>query len=142
MTKKIFVSLPVADVGRSAAFYEAIGLVRDPRFSGDHAAAMKWSDEIMFMLLDKAFFATLTPKPLADPRQVAHALVALSMDSRVEVDAIIDKALAAGGTADASPPEDLGFMYSRDFADPDGHAFGPFYMDAEAAPAAAPAEAA
>ena len=59
------------------------------------------------------------------------------MDSRAEVDAICDKAAATGGSTDASPPEDLGFMYSRDFADPDGHGFGPFFMDPTAAPVSA-----
>ena len=135
MTKKIFVSLPVADVARSAAFYEALGFVKDPNFSGGHASALKWSDTITFMVADKAFFSTLTPKPIADPRAGAQLLIALSMDSRAEVDAICDKAAAAGGTTDASPPEDLGSMYSRDFADPDGHGFGPFFMDPTAAPA-------
>ena len=59
-------------------------------------------------------------------------MIALSVDSRAEVDALCEKAAAAGGTIDASPPEDLGFMYSRDFADPDGHGFGPFFMEAAA----------
>ena len=135
MARTIFVSLPVADVARSTAFYEALGFVKDPNFSGGHASALKWSDTITFMVADKAFFSTLTPKPIADPRAGAQLLIALSMDSRTEVDAICDKAAAAGGTTDASPPEDLGFMYSRDFADPDGHGFGPFFMDPTAAPA-------
>jgi predicted lactoylglutathione lyase len=100
-----------------------------------HASALKWSDTITFMVADKAFFSTLTPKPIADPRAGAQLLIALSMDSRAEVDAICDKAAAGGGTTDASPPEDLGFMYSRDFADPDGHGFGPFFMDPTAASA-------
>ena len=138
MARTIFVSLPVADVARSTAFYEALGFVKDPNFSGGHASALKWSDTITFMVADKAFFSTLTPKPIADPRAGAQLLIALSMDSRAEVDAICDKAAAAGGTTDASPPEDLDSMYSRDFADPDGHGFGPFFTDPTAAPASAP----
>jgi predicted lactoylglutathione lyase len=138
MVRTIFVSLPVADVARSTAFYEALGFVKDPNFSAGHASALRWSDTITFMVSDKAFFSTLTPKPIADPRAGAQLLIALSMDSRAEVDAICEKAAAAGGTTDASPPEDLGFMYSRDFADPDGHGFGPFFMDPTAAPASAP----
>lgn len=139
MARKIFVSLPVADVARSTAFYEALGFWKDPAFSGGHASALKWSDAITFMVSDKAFFSTLTPKPIADPRAGTQVLIALSMDSRAEVDAICDKAVAAGGTADASPPEDLGFMYSRDFADPDGHGFGPFFMDPTSALETGPA---
>jgi predicted lactoylglutathione lyase len=138
MARTIFISLPVADVAKSTAFYEALGFVKDPAFSADHASALKWSDTITFMVADKAFFSTLTPKPITDPRVGAQVLIALSLDSRAEVDALCEKAAAAGGTTDASPPEDLGFMYSRDFADPDGHGFGPFFMDPTAAPAAAP----
>ena len=138
MARAIFVSLPVADVARSTAFYEALGFVKDPNMSGGHASALKWSDAITFMVSERAFFSTLTAKPIADPREGAQVLVALSVDSRAEVDAICGRAAAAGGTTDASPPEDLGFMYSRDFADPDGHAFGPFFMDPTAAPAPAP----
>ena len=138
MARTIFVSLPVADVARSTAFYEALGFVKDPAFSGDHASALKWSDTITFMVAGKAFFSTLTPKPIVDPRAGAQLLIALSMDSRAEVDALCEKAAAAGGTIDASPPEDLSFMYSRDFADPDGHGFGPFFTGPTAAPASAP----
>jgi predicted lactoylglutathione lyase len=138
MARTIFVSLPVADVAASTAFYEALGLVKDERFSGEHASAMIWSDTITFMLADKAFFATLTPRPIVDPRAGAQNLIALSVDSRAEVDGLCEKAAAAGGTIDASPPEDLGFMYSRDFADLDGHGFGPFFADADAAAASAP----
>jgi uncharacterized protein len=142
MARTIFVNIAVGNVARAAAFYEAIGFVKDARFSDDHATSMRWSDAIVIGLLDKAFFATLTPKAVADPRQVAHVLIALSMDSPAEVDAIVEKAIAAGGTADASPPEDLGFMYSRDFADPDGNAFGPFFMDETALPTGGQAQSA
>jgi predicted lactoylglutathione lyase len=133
MAKSIFISLPVADVAASTAFYEAIGFVKDSQFSADHASALKWSDTITFMVADKAFFATLTPKPIVDPRAGAQNLIALSVESKAKVDAICAKAAAAGGTIDASPPEDLGFMYSRDFADLDGHGFGPFFMGDTAA---------
>ena len=144
MPRMIFVNLPVADVAASTTFYEAVGFTRDPRFSGDHASSMVWSDTITFMLLDHDFYATLTPKPIADTHQSSAVLIALSFDSRAEVDAITEAAIAAGGR-EAHGPEDEGFMYSRAFEDPDGHAFGPMWMDVEAAVAAmgsAPAEAA
>lgn len=144
MARMIFVNLPVEDVARSTAFYEAIGFEKDPRFSNDQASALKWSDTIYLMVLAKPFFSTFTGRTIIDARSSTEALFALSMDSRAEVDTLIERAIAAGGTADAQPPEDLGFMYSRDFADPDGHAFGPFFMDESAYPGAAaePAEGA
>jgi predicted lactoylglutathione lyase len=133
MAKMIFVNLPVADVARSTAFYESIGCVIDPRFSAAHASSMQWSDTIVFMILDKAFFATFTPKPIADASVATEVLIALTMESRAEVDAIVEKAGANGGIADIRPVQDMGFMYSRGFADPDGHMFEPLFMDEAAA---------
>ncbi|WP_375397809.1 VOC family protein [uncultured Sphingomonas sp.] len=131
MPKMIFVSLPVADVARATAFYEAIGFEKDPMFSGDHASSMKWSDAIVVMLADRAFFATLTTKPVIDPREGSSVLLALSRDSRAEVDAITEAALAAGGRT-VHEPEDEGFIYSRAFEDLDGHGWGPVWMDVAA----------
>jgi len=137
----IFVNLPVADVAASTDFYRAIGMVKDDRFSNENASAMVWSDTIGFMLLAHDFYATFTPKPIADAHRTSAALIALAFDDRAGVDAITQAAIAAGGR-EAHPPEDLGFMYSRAFEDPDGHGFGPFFMDMDAALAAREAQAA
>ena len=144
MPRTIFINLPVADVPRATAFYEAIGFEKDARFSGDHATSMKWSDAIVVGLLAHDFYRTLTGKTIVDPRESSHALFALSLDSREQVDAITQAALAAGGRQ-LHDAEDQGFMYSRAFEDPDGHGFGPFWMDPAAAaegPPQAEAEAA
>lgn len=135
MAKMIFVNLPVADVAKSTAFYEAIGCVKDERFSADHAASVVYSDSIVFMLVGHDFYKTLTPKPIADTHKESAVLIALSFDSKAEVDAITEKAIAAGGK-EGHEPEDIGFMYSRAFEDLDGHAFGPLWMDVDAAVAA------
>lgn len=133
MAKMIFVNLPVADVAASAAFYEAIGFVKDETIcKGPEAAMLRWSDEICFMLLNHARFTDFAPKPIADSRSTSAVLFALSCDSREEVDAITAKAIAAGGR-EGHDAEDLGFMYSRAFEDLDGHGFGPMWMDVEAA---------
>jgi len=133
MAKMIFVNLPVADVAKSAAFYAAIGCVHDTSYcKGPEAAMLVWSDTINFMLLDKARYADFTTKQIADTHMTSAALFALALDSRAEVDEITEKALAAGGR-ELHGPEDLGFMYSTGFEDPDGHGFGPFWMDVEAA---------
>jgi predicted lactoylglutathione lyase len=132
MTKKIFVNLPVADVAVSTAFYEAIGLTRNALFSNAQASAMIWSDTISIMLLARDFYSSFTPKPIADAHATSAVLLALALDSREEVDAITEAAIAAGGR-EAHDPEDHGFMYSRAFEDPDGHGFGPFFMDMAAA---------
>ena len=133
MTKPIFINLPVADVAKSVAFYEAIGCTRDARF-GEGSGAMVWNDSVTFMLGSREFFASLTPKAIADSATTAQVLFALALDSREAVDAIAAAALAAGG-CEAHGAEDEGFMYSRGFYDPDGHGFGPFYMDMSKMPA-------
>jgi predicted lactoylglutathione lyase len=134
MPKRIFVNLPVTDVARSTAFYTALGFERNAAFSNERASAMSWSDTIHVMLLAHDFYATFTPKPIGDAHATSMVLIALSLDSRAEVDAITQAAIAAGGR-EAHPPEDEGFMYSCAFEDPDGHGFGPFWMDMAAMPA-------
>ena len=131
MPKSIFISLPVADVARSTAFYEAIGFEKIPQLSGEHGSSMRWSDAITINVLDAAFYNTLTPKPIIDAHTTSGALFALTFDSKAEVDAITAAAIAAGGR-EAHDAEDQGFMYSRAFTDPDGHGFGPFWMDGAA----------
>ena len=135
MAKMIFVNLPVADVAKSTAFYEAIGFEKNTRFSADHASSMTWTDTITIMLVGHDFYRTLTTKPIADTRATSAALIALGLDSRAEVDAITVAAIEAGG-CEAHDAEDLGFMYSRAFEDLDGHGFGPMHMDLDAAVAA------
>lgn len=132
MPRAIFVNLPVVDVAKATAFYEAIGFEKNPTFSNEQASAMRWSDAISVMLLDHGFYRSFTPKQIIDARTHSGALLALSFDSRAEVDAITQAAIAAGGR-EAHDPEDLGFMYSRAFEDLDGHGWGPFHMDMAAA---------
>ena len=132
VAKMIFVNLPVADLGRSIAFYEAIGATRNPQFSDDTAACMVMSDTIHVMLLTHDKFAAFSPRPIADARATSQMLLAVSADGRADVDRVAEAALAAGG-AEAGPTQDHGFMYGRSFADPDGHIWEPFWMDAAAA---------
>ena len=136
MPKMIFVNLAVADVERSAAFYEAVGFTRDQRFSRPgSAAAMNWSDTIVFMILNREHFAKFTSKTIIDAHSSVETLLCLSRDSRAEVDSIVEAAHAAGGEADPCPTQD-GFMYGRSFEDLDGHVFEPMWMDLDAALAA------
>lgn len=129
MPRMIFVNLPVKDIAAATAFYEAIGCVKNEQFSDKNASAMVWSETITFQLLQHAYYQTFTSKPIADAHAASGMLIALSRDSREEVDAMIEAAGRAGGQADVREPQDLGFMYLRSFADPDGHVFEPAYMD-------------
>jgi predicted lactoylglutathione lyase len=132
MAKQIFVNLPVADVARATAFYEAIGFEKNALFSNEKGSAMVWSESIYVMLLGHDFYATFTPKPIIDAKTTSGALFAYAFDSRADVDAFTEAALAAGAR-ELHDPEDMGFMYSRAFEDLDGHGYGPFFMDMEAA---------
>ena len=142
MTRKIFVNLPVTDLQRSTAFYQAVGAALHPEFSNDTASCMVFSDEIYTMLLTHDKYREFTAKPIADTQATSAVLIALAADSRDEVDDIFGRALAAGGK-EARPASDHGFMVDRAFEDPDGHVWEIFWMDMEAAKAAmsAPAEA-
>lgn len=133
MPRMIFVNLPVADLVAATRFYEAIGCTKNSNFSDENASSMMWSDEIVFMLLKHPFFSTFTSKPIADAHTTTGVLIALSMDSREEVDTITNAAANAGGKADIREPQDMDFMYSRAFEDPDGNIIEPVWMRPDAA---------
>ncbi|WP_327196026.1 VOC family protein [Sphingomonas sp. ERG5] len=132
----IFVNLPVQDLATATRFYEAIGCEKNEQFSDDQASSMVWSDAITFQLLTHGYFATFAPKPIANARETVGALFALTRDSREEVDGITEAAASAGGKADVRDRMDMGWMYNRAFADPDGHVFEAVWMDMSAAFAA------
>ena len=134
MSKMMFVSLPVTDLEASMVFYEAIGFKNNPLFTDETSACMVWSEAINFMLLTHAKWRTFTSRPIP-PKTASEVMLALSCDSRAAVDAMSNAAVANGGTADINPIEDHGFMYTRDLADPDGHALGAMWMDMSAIPA-------
>lgn len=133
MPKMIFVSLPVADLQASIAFYRALGFQQNPQFSDDASACMVWSEAIHAMLLTHAKWRTFTDRPLPPPG-TASTMLSLALDSRDAVDSMNDAAASHGGQADVNPVQDLGFMYSRDLSDPDGHLWGAFWMDPAAMP--------
>ena len=143
MPQMIFVNLPVTDLARSQAFYEAVGAVNNPAFTDETAACMVVTEgSIHVMLLTHAKWADFTTKTIPDARTHAQVLLCVSADSREAVDGQDDKAVKAGGKADPTPTQDFGFMYGRSFEDPDGHIWEVMWMDPTAIPAGEPAEAA
>ena len=141
MTKMIFINLPVADLDKAKAFYSALGFVNEPKFTDETAAAMQWSEAIFVMLLTHAKWKSFTTRPIPD-RGSSEVSLALSIDSRAEVDRLVEIAKASGGTIDVNPPEDHGFMYQRTILDPDGHIWEPVWMDPAMAESGPPADAA
>jgi uncharacterized protein len=133
MPQMIFVNLPVTDLARSIAFYEAAGASQNPKFSDDKTMCMVFSDTIFVMLLTHDKFAQFTSRPIADAHATVQTLLCLSTDSRDQVDSIVSRAAAARGKADPNPKQDYGFMYGRSVEDPDGHIWEIMWMDPAAA---------
>ena len=128
MTRMIFVNLPVTDLQASMAFYSALGFENNPQFTDETAACMVWSEAIHVMLLTHDKWRTFTDRPIP-PSSASEVMLALSFDSRDAVDAVNKAAADNGGTADINPVQDLGFMYNRNLADPDGHVWEMMWMD-------------
>ena len=128
MSSKIFVNLPVSDLQRSRDFFGKLGFAFNPQFSDDTAACLVLGEQQYAMLLTHAKFAMFTTLPIADARRESAHLIAISLASRADVDCVADAALAHGGSAFRAI-EDLGFMYTRAIADPDGHVWELFHID-------------
>jgi uncharacterized protein len=133
MPKMIFVNLPITDLGASIAFYKALGFEQNLQFSDDTSACMVWSEAIHVMLLTHTKWRGFTQRPIP-PSTSSEVMLALSLDSRDNVDAMNTAAAAHGGKADVNPAQELGFMYNRNLADPDGHVWEAFWMDPTAIP--------
>ncbi len=129
--KKMFVNLAVKNLDRSMQFFRNLGFEFNPQFSDDTAACMVISEENYTMLLTEPKFAQFNPKELCDAKKSAEVLIALSCNSREEVEDLVRKAVAGGGKIYAEP-NDHGFMYQHGFQDPDGHIWEVFYMNPEA----------
>ena len=135
MSQLIFINLPVSDLEKSKAFYEAVGAANNPQFTDETAACMVVSDVIHVMLLTHDKWKTFTSKAIPNAHDSAQVLLCLSSDTKHGVSALVDTAVAAGGKADPTPTQDFGFMFGRSFEDPDGHIWEIMWMDMAAFPA-------
>lgn len=130
-TRKIFPNLAVKDLDRSVDFFTKLGFSFDPRFTDESATSMIVNEDASIMLLVESRFEDFITKPLVDPNAQTEAIIAISAESREEVDELADTALAQGGSP-AKEPMELDFMYGRSFRDPDGHHWEVFWMDPSA----------
>ena len=131
---KLYINLPVTDLSKATAFYEALGFTKNTDFSNEDASAMVYDETLSVMLLTHGFFqGFLGTKTISHSLISTEVLNALQLDSRDAVDAFFDKAISAGGkkTIEAY---DHGFMYGRDFEDLDGHIWEVFWMDVSQMP--------
>ncbi|MCU4120304.1 VOC family protein [Variovorax sp. N23] len=134
MATQIFVNLPVKDLDRSVAFFTALGYRFNPQFTNENATCMIVSeDHVYVMLLVEPFFQTFTSKAIADARTSTEVLLCLSCESRAQVDELVAKAVAAGGST-PTKAQDHGFMYQHGYQDLDGHVWELMYMEPGAMP--------
>jgi predicted lactoylglutathione lyase len=130
-SRKMFVNLAVRDLKKSMEFFSKLGFEYNRKFTDEKAACMIISEEAYVMLLSEPFFKTFTKRAICDTRKETEGLFALSCTSRAEVDEIVKKAIAAGGTK-AMDSQDQGFMYGSSFYDLDGHHWEVLWMDPKA----------
>jgi len=128
MASKIFVNLPVTNLSKSIEFFTKLGYTFNQQFTDETATCMIVTDDIFVMLLTEQKFKTFTPKEICDAKKCTEVLVALSLDDRAQVDAMVRKAVEAGGST-YNEPQDHGFMYAHGFQDLDGHIWEVFYME-------------
>lgn len=129
MSRMIFVNLPVSDLAAATRFYEAIGCTRNEQFSDEQASSMVWSEAITFQLLTRDYFSTFIARPVADAHAACEVLLALSIDSREDVDRLVEAGIGAGGSTAVRETMDMGWMYNRAIQDPDGHVLEFAWMD-------------
>ncbi|MEO7623556.1 MAG: VOC family protein [Gallionella sp.] len=133
MDTQMYLNLPVQNLKRSVEFFTELGYTFNPQFTDENATCMIVSENIFVMLVVEKFFQTFTGKPICDATKSTEVLVGLSCASRAEVDEIVRKAVAAGGTSPRKP-QDHGFMYGHGYEDLDGHIWEVFYMEPGATP--------
>jgi predicted lactoylglutathione lyase len=130
-SRKLFVNVAVRDLDKSVEFFTKLGFSFDPRFTDETATCMLIGEDAYAMLLVESRFKDFTKKQLADPTKQTEAILAVSADSREDVDRLADTALEAGASP-ANDPMEMDFMYGRSFNDPDGHLWEVFWMDPSA----------
>ncbi|SCG37495.1 VOC family protein [Micromonospora humi] len=119
MTGATYVNLPVRDLDAAAAFFSALGFTATPHPPGADSAQLSFGGTHL-VLHAAAAFAAFAGVPACDTAAAREVIVGLGVERREQVDALVDRASAAGGTA-LGPGQDLGYLYMRGFRDLDGH---------------------
>lgn len=128
MARKIFVNLAVKDLKKTIEFFTHLGFDFNAQFTDEKAACMIISDDSYIMLLTEDFFKGFTKKEIVDAKKATEVLVCISAESREAVDALVNKAVAAGANTPIDK-QDHGFMYGWGFEDLDGHQWEVMWMD-------------
>ena len=120
MKTSVYINLPVKNVARTRAFFANLGYRHNPEFSNETAVCIVISDTIFVMMIEEPVFKGFTSKTVVDATQSTEVIVALTLENKAQVDALLEKAIAQGGT-EARPADVHDFMYLRSLHDLDGH---------------------
>lgn len=124
----IFINLPVRDIKRTNTFFSGLGFKFNAQFSGEHSTCLQVNEQAWVMLLTENYFQSFTRKKISNAFESTEVLIAIDQASKKAVDEFMEKAIGLGAT-EARDIQDLGFMYSRAFNDPDGHIWEVGWMD-------------
>jgi catechol 2,3-dioxygenase-like lactoylglutathione lyase family enzyme len=123
-------TLAVNDLERALAFYRGLGLespgVIGTEFAGDEttpagaAVMFELDGGLTLALYPRTELAKDADVPLSPPKSGEFSIGHI-VDSRAEVDELLSRAEAAGGTVIDRPHERPWGIYSGYFRDPDGH---------------------
>lgn len=130
MIKQVFVNLPVKDLKRSVDFFTKLGFTINPQYTGENVTCMTIGENMFAMLIEEKLFKTFTQKEIANSQKYTEVITSLQVDTRMEVDELIGKALKNGAQLSAFSMDSYG-MYDRGFSDLDGHMWEFFFMDLE-----------
>ncbi len=128
MKTDVYINLPVNDLKKSVDFFKQLGFKFNSKFSNEQAACMKLNNESYVMLLQEIFFQDFTKNAIADTSQFTEVLLAISVDSKNNVNSLLEHALGIGAR-EAREPQVNKFMYGRSFHDLDGHIWEIFWMN-------------
>jgi len=138
MVKQIFVNLPIKDLEKTKKFWLSLGFTFNPQFTDEKAGALVLGENIFVMLITEPFFKTFVKKEsaswLSSSSKLSEVINAVSVNTKEEVDELIDKALAAGAVK-YREADVYDWMYNRSFQDLDGHLWELVFMDMSKFPA-------
>ncbi|BEV03528.1 MULTISPECIES: VOC family protein [Chryseobacterium] len=124
---QIYVNLPVKDVQKTKEFWTNLGFATNEEMSNDKSVCVVMNENIYVMFLTEESFQTFSERPLPNG-DTTQVLVAISLDTREEVDQVVNAAVANGATQHEEP-QDYGWMYHNSFWDINGHGWNVMFAD-------------
>jgi predicted lactoylglutathione lyase len=125
----LFLNLHAADPDATEKFFKALEFAFIPEYSEAKTKSFRLpapNDKVCLMVhAHDRFKEFIRPgTQLTDAHKTTESLISIAVDGKEHVDAWIKKAVDAGGKADPYVMKDYGAecgMYTRSFADLDGH---------------------